>query len=129
VSPTAAELGRTLAAAGDVAGARSVLEDPASRSAEDLPWAAAALLGAEAAASLAEGDREAGLGKSLAALQRLSVEPVALNPRAAAVWWAGSLFGSAEVGGDEAIEDVRETLERNGWRQALREPVLLGSAG
>jgi hypothetical protein len=129
VSPTAAELGRSLAAGGDLAGARSILEDPASRSAEGLPWAAAALLGAEAATSLVEGDREAALGKSLAALERSSVEPVAPNPHAAALWWVGSLFGSEEVGGEAAVAAARETLERNGWRQALREPELVGSPG
>jgi tetratricopeptide (TPR) repeat protein len=128
VGPTAAELGRTLAAAGDVSGARSLLEDPASRSAEDQPWAAAALLGAEAATSLAEGDREAALGTSLAAVQRSSLEPIAANPRAAALWWVGSLFGSEAVGGDEAVLAARETLARNGWRQALREPQLVGAS-
>jgi tetratricopeptide (TPR) repeat protein len=122
VSPTAAELGRTLAAAGDVAGARSVLEDPLSRSAEDLPWAAAALLRAEAATSLAEGDRQAALGTSLEALRRSSVEPVAPNPHAAARWWVGSLFGSSEAGGEDVVSEAQGTLERNGWRQALREP-------
>jgi hypothetical protein len=129
VSPTAAELARVLAAAGDLAGARSVLEDPLSRSAEDLPWAGAALLGAEAATSLAEGDREAALGKSLAALQKLSAEPVAPNPRAAALWWVGSLFGSEAIGREDGVTEARDTLERNGWRQALREPELAGSAG
>ena len=129
VSPTAAELARVLVAAGDLAGARSVLEDPLSRSAEDLPWAGAALLGADAATSLAEGDGEAALGKSLAALQKLSAEPVASNPRAAALWWVGSLFGSEAIGREDGVTEARDTLERNGWRQALREPELVGSTG
>ena len=47
------------------------------------------------------------------------------NPYAAQVWWTGSLFGPAEAGGGEAVEEARETLERNGWRQALREPELV----
>jgi tetratricopeptide (TPR) repeat protein len=129
VSPTAAELGRTLAAAGDVAGARSVLEDPLSRSGEHLPWAAEALLRAEAATSLAEEDWQAALATSLAALERSSVEPVAPNPHAAARWWVGSLFGSSEAGGEDVVREARETLERNGWRQALREPDEAAPAG
>jgi hypothetical protein len=35
------------------------------------------------------------------------------------------LFGPEAAGGERAIEDARDTLERNGWRQALREPELV----
>jgi tetratricopeptide (TPR) repeat protein len=129
VGPTAAELARTLIAGGDLSGARSVLDDPHARTAEEQSWAATALLTAEAAAALAEDDREGALAKSLAALERSSRAPVAENPRAAAAWWTGSLFGSAAAGGDEAVEDARKRLDRNGWRQALREPELVGSTG
>jgi class 3 adenylate cyclase/tetratricopeptide (TPR) repeat protein len=129
VSPTAAELARTLTLAGDTAGARSVLEDPHSRTAEDQPGAATALLTAEAAVSLAEGDREAALAKSVAALQRSAKEPAAPNPHDAAVWWTGSLFGSSTVGGEDRLTLARGSLERNGWRQALRETELVGSTG
>jgi tetratricopeptide (TPR) repeat protein len=129
VGPTAAELARTLALGGDVAGARQILEDPQARSADEQPWAAAAILTAEAATSLVEGDQEAARGKSLAALERSSIEPVASNPRAAAVWWVASLFGAASVGGHDVAGDAQHALERNGWRQALREPELVGSTG
>jgi hypothetical protein len=54
---------------------------------------------------------------------------VAAKPHTADVWWTGSLFGAATVGGDEALVDARETLERNGWRQSLREPELVGPSG
>ena len=114
---------------GDVSGARSILEDPHARAAEDQPLTAVALLAAEAAASLTEGDREGALAKSIAALERAAEEPVAQNPRAAARWWTGSLFGPEAAGGDSALAGARETLGRNGWRQALREPELVGASG
>jgi class 3 adenylate cyclase/tetratricopeptide (TPR) repeat protein len=129
VGPAAAELARVLVLRGDVAGARTMLADPQTRTGDEQPWAARALLIAEAATSLTEGDREAARGSSLAALQRSSVEPVADNPYVAAVWWTGSLFGAAIVGGEETLAAARETLERNGWRQALLEPELVGSTG
>ena len=129
VGPAAAELARTLAMRGDVAGARSVLAEPQIRTGDHQPWSGAALLTAEAVTSLTEGDREAALGSSLAALERSSVEPVAPNPQAAAVWWTGSLFGAGAVGGDGALTTARDILERNGWRQALREPELVGPTG
>jgi tetratricopeptide (TPR) repeat protein len=129
IGPTAAELARTLTMGGDVSGARSVLEDPHARAAEDQPLTAVALLTAEAAAALTEGDREGALAKSIAALERAAEEPVAENPRAAARWWTGSLFGPEAAGGDRALAAARETLERNGWRQALREPELVGASG
>jgi MalT-like TPR region len=128
VTPTAAELARTLGLAGDLTAARAVLDDPFSRGAEQEPAAGTSLLLAEAAIALAEHDREVALAKSVAALERTSSDPIVPNERAAVVWWTGSLFGAEAVGGQEALGSARETLERNGWRQALGEPELL-SAG
>lgn len=128
VTPTAAELARTLGLAGDLTAARAVLDDPFSRVAEQEPAAGTSLLLAEAAIALAEHDREVALAKSIAALERTSSDPIVPNERAAVVWWTGSLFGAEAVGGQEALGNARETLERNGWRQALGEPELL-SAG
>jgi hypothetical protein len=90
---------------------------------------AVALLTAEAAASLREGDREGALAKSTAALERAAREPAAQNPGAATRWWTGSLFGPDAAGGEAILGAARETLERNGWRQALREPALVGASG
>ena len=126
VTPTAAELARTLGLAGDLTAARTVLDDPFSRMAEQEPAAGTSLLLAEAAIALAEHDREVALAKSIAALERTSSGPIVPNERAAVVWWTGSLFGAEAVGGQEALEGARDTLERNGWQQALREPELLG---
>ena len=130
VTWTAAELARTLAARGDTAGARGVLDDPLARLAEGEPGSATALLLAEAAVALAEGDRETALVKSQAAL-RLD-EPTAdllPNPHAATVWWTSSLFGADTAGGADAAAAARKTLSRNGWKQALREPELPSPTG
>jgi len=127
VTPTAAELARTLGMAGDLAAARAVLDDPFSRIAELEPGAGTSLLLAEAAVAFAEDDGEDALAKSLAALDRVSSDPVVPNPQAAVIWWTGSLFGAEAVGGEGVLVRARETLERNGWQQALREPELLVS--
>jgi tetratricopeptide (TPR) repeat protein len=127
VTPTAAELARTLGMAGDLAAARAVLDDPFSRIAEMEPGAGISLLLAQAAIAFADDDREGALAKSLAAQDRVSSDPVVPNPQAAVIWWTGSLFGTEVVGGEEALDHARETLERNGWQQALHEPELLGS--
>ncbi|MDP9184978.1 MAG: hypothetical protein M3O29_04840, partial [Actinomycetota bacterium] len=62
--------------------------------------------------------------RSLAALEAASKEPQLVNPHAAARWWVGSLFGPEAAGGQQAIDEAQELLERNAWRQALREPEL-----
>jgi len=125
VTWTASELARTLAAQGDVAGARAVLSDPLARTAEDEPTGAAALLMAEAVTAFAEDDRDGARRKSLAALAAEATAPILANPHAAAVWWVGALFGAKAAGGRSAVDEAREILERNGWRQALREPELV----
>ncbi len=126
VTWTAAELARTLAARGDTAAARGVLDDPLARIAEGEPGSATALLLAEAAVALTEGDRETALVKSRAAIEVEAVTGLE-NPQAAVSWWTGSLFGAEVVGGDRALSAARETLERNGWRQAIREPELVSA--
>jgi len=125
ISWTASELARTLALRGDVGGARDVLADPLARTAEGEPGGSLALLYAEAVTDLAEGDRPSARSRSLAVLEAASRSPQLSNAYAAAVWWAGSLFGPEAAGGAQMIEDARETLERNGWRLALREPELV----
>ena len=128
VTWTAAELARTLAAKGDVAGARAILDDPLARTGEGDPGGASALLVAEAVTAHAEGDLEGARRRSMEALAAESVPPVLANPRAAALWWVGSLFGPAAAGGERVVDDARELLEHNGWKQALREPELLADA-
>jgi hypothetical protein len=127
VTWTAAELARTLAARGDVAAARGVLGDPLAGIAEGEPGGESALAIAEAATALAEGDSPGARTRSLEALAAESEAPLVANPHAAVVWWVGSLFGSVAAGGQKSIDEARELLERNGWRQALLEPDLAPS--
>ena len=93
---------------------------PLARIAEGEPGGESALAIAEAATGLAEGDRTGARTRSLEALAAESGAPLVANPHAAAVWWVGALFGPEAAGGEEAIDEARELLERNGWRQALR---------
>ena len=49
---------------------------------------------------------------------------------AAQTWLLGSLFGADEVGGEDALEDARTTLESAHWLHAVNEPDLIrGVAG
>jgi hypothetical protein len=96
-----------------------------ARTAEGEPGGSLALLYAEAVIDLAEGDRPGARTRSLALLETASRPPSLPNPRAAAVWWTGSLFGPEAAGGQTLIDEARELLERNGWRQALRAPELV----
>jgi len=61
------------------------------------------------------------------ALTSATTPPIVPNPRAAAIWWVGSLFGPEAAGSQKAVAEARELLERNGWRQALLEPELIAS--
>jgi tetratricopeptide (TPR) repeat protein len=129
VTWTGAELARTLAATGDVAAARTVLEDPVLHLAAGEPGSVTALLTAEAALAIAEGEAETARVKATAAISAEGPPDVVPNAHAAIVWWAGSLFGPDLVGGDETLREAREQLQRNGWEQALEEPGLGGAPG
>jgi tetratricopeptide (TPR) repeat protein len=119
---TGSELARTLASRAETAAARTVLEDPVLRSVEGEPGSAAALLIAEAALALAESDDETARLKSGAAIRAEGSADLVPNPHAAVVWWTGRLFGAGSAGGDEALKDASDVLQRNGWLQALAEP-------
>ena len=119
---TAAELAKVQALRGDTAAARQVLSDPVARTAEGEPGSATALLIAETIVALVEGDTETALAKSLASIETELGPRGAPNALAAQVWWTGSRFGAEQVGGDAALAEARQRLERNGWRQALIEP-------
>jgi class 3 adenylate cyclase/tetratricopeptide (TPR) repeat protein len=121
---TAAELARTLTARGDTSAAVELLDDQTVRAADGEAGLATALLIAEATVALAEGDRDRARDRSIRALEaeRAFEAP---NPTAAIVWWVGSLFDSEDAGGVESLEEARQRLERNAWRQALEEPSLV----
>lgn len=120
-----AELARTLAIQGATAEARSVLEDAFARRADGEPGSMSALYLAEATVSWMEGDGLTSALKAQAAIVADTEPTLVPNLRAASIWWTGTLFGAEAVGGPGALEQAREWLERNGWRQALREPELV----
>ncbi|MGZ5293537.1 MAG: ATP-binding protein [Actinomycetota bacterium] len=122
VTWTAAELAKVQALRGDTGAARQVLSDPVARTAEGEPGSATALLIAEAIVALVEDDPETALAKSLASIEAERGPRGAPNALAAQMWWTGSRFGAEQVGGDGALAQARQRLERNGWRQALIEP-------
>ena len=119
---TASELARALSGRGETAAARSVLEDPAVRLADGEPGSAAALLTAEAALALAEGDERTARTKSVAAIAAEGGAEALPNRHAAAVWWTGRLFGADAVGGGRDLADARDSLQRNGWLLEIAEP-------
>jgi tetratricopeptide (TPR) repeat protein len=125
VTWTASELARLLVVAGDIAGARQVLEEPAARLSAAEPGSTTAFLFAEAAVALAEGEREVALGKALEGIDADRAQGGAEgvpNSIAARVWWVAMLFDEESVGGAEVVREARERLERHHWLQALHEP-------
>jgi class 3 adenylate cyclase/tetratricopeptide (TPR) repeat protein len=125
VSWTASELARVLIRKGDVSGARAVLDDRAARVSDREPGSAAARRAAEAALALAEGDRDAALATSTAALEGERGPLGTPTTEAALVWWTGTLFGPETVGGPAALDAARDRLEAHGRHQALLEPDLV----
>jgi class 3 adenylate cyclase/tetratricopeptide (TPR) repeat protein len=125
VTWTAWALARTLADVGELAAARQVVEETATYvrsgdNADTLGW----MLEAETAILLAEGDREAALEHACRALEGVRARGRAKEV-AAQVWLMAELFGPDAVGGGDAADEARATLERTHWTQALIEPELI----
>jgi tetratricopeptide (TPR) repeat protein len=125
VTWTAAELARTLAARGDPAAARGVLDDPVVRTAEGEPGTESALLAAECVVALAESDLPTARSKAAAAVEAERGPRGVPNAYAAHVWWAGTLFGPEIAGGADVVDQAERLLAQNGWHQALAEPDLV----
>jgi tetratricopeptide (TPR) repeat protein len=121
-----ARLAETVALRGDVAGASAILADPRARLAEGEPGGATSIALAESVTALVGGDAESAGAKAVAAVEA-AADPLLPNVYAAAVWFTGSVFSPDLVGGPEVVQGAREQLERNGWRQALREPEILAA--
>jgi tetratricopeptide (TPR) repeat protein len=124
ISWTAAELSWILVAQGNQEGARRIIDDAVDRASMDLPDVGTSLLVAQAVLALSNDDREAGLR-----LTRRSLDNERSvgwrNPVAAQTWLLGDLFGADEVGGEDALEDARATLEAAHWLHAVNEPDLI----
>jgi class 3 adenylate cyclase/tetratricopeptide (TPR) repeat protein len=125
VTWTAWALARSLSDAGEISAARQVVEETATYvrsgdAAETLGW----LLEAETAILLAEGDRDGALEHACRALEGVRARGRSKEV-AAQVWMIASIFGAEAVGGTDAVDEARATLERTHWEQALVEPDLL----
>lgn len=119
------ELVKTLLVRGDLAEARTVLQQSTAEMAEraflDSP------VFAEALVLLAEGSTEeaTALAVEVLAGERARGWP---NEVAARTWWTGELFGAEAAGGAGEVEAARERLEEVRWIQALREPESMKKA-
>jgi class 3 adenylate cyclase/predicted ATPase len=127
VTWTAWALARSLADAGELAAARHVVEETATYvragdAAGTLDW----MLEAETAIMLAEGDREGALEHACKALDGVR-ERGRPKEVAAQVWMIACLFGPEAVGGPQAAEEARATLEATHFEQALIEPQLVAA--
>jgi class 3 adenylate cyclase/tetratricopeptide (TPR) repeat protein len=120
---TATELAYVLMLRGDRQAAGRLLADPSIQPAETDAGSLAGLLRTEALLSLMEGDRGGALERARRSLQ-VDRAPVWRNSTAAGVWWVGRLFGAEAVGGEEALEEARRTLEAAQMLQSLAEPNL-----
>ena len=125
VAWTSSELMKVLVLRGDLAAARQITEDPASRLSEIEPASYTPLLVTEVVLALATGDMGAAREHALAAIALESGTREGWNVHAAQVWFAARLFGADIVGGDEIAEAARAQLEAHHWRQALAEPELV----
>jgi class 3 adenylate cyclase/tetratricopeptide (TPR) repeat protein len=129
VTWTAAELARILAMRGDSTSARQVLSDPSARLADGDPGSSTALLTAECVVALVEEDGPTARSKARSAIEAESGPGGVANMLAAQIWWSAHLFGADEAGGEEAVREARDLLERHHWHQALREPDLVPELG
>jgi tetratricopeptide (TPR) repeat protein len=124
---TASELATALVLQGDLEGAREVAEDPSLPETMDVAGDRTALLWARALIALAEGDQDAARRLGLEAYD-IEREKGPSTSLAISTWWTGQFFGPEAVGGEDALEDARQRLERTGYRRALEETEGLKSA-
>jgi hypothetical protein len=124
ISWTASSLARVLAATGETAAARQVIEEAAGVAMGEGDLQSDLLL-AESVVLLAERDREGALQRSTSALA-IERERGLGRAVAALEWWVGRLFGADVIGGQEHLDEVRGTLAEGHQEQALREPDLVG---
>ncbi|MEP6973143.1 MAG: AAA family ATPase [Actinomycetota bacterium] len=125
---TTTELIKVQVLRGDVASARQMAEDPASRLSELEAASSTPLLVAEAVLALMSGDRDKARERALAAIAGEARTREGWNPHLAQVWWTARIFGAEAVGGEAVAEDARARLDAHQWRQALAEPDLLMEA-
>jgi class 3 adenylate cyclase/tetratricopeptide (TPR) repeat protein len=127
VAWTASELATVLLMRGNLTEARELVEDPSLPPAYEGPGDRTAVLWARALVSMAQGDPEAARDLATEAFEIERKQGDSLS-RDLSTWWTGSFFGPDVVGGDGAMEEARERLERLGYRRAFIEPDQVRSA-
>jgi class 3 adenylate cyclase/tetratricopeptide (TPR) repeat protein len=127
VAWTASELATVLLMRGNLAEARELVEDPSLPPAYEGPGDRTAVLWARALVALAEGDQQAGRDLAAEALEIERKQGDSIS-RDLSTLWTGSFFGPDAVGGERAMDEARERLERLGYRRAFIEPDQVRSA-
>jgi tetratricopeptide (TPR) repeat protein len=121
---TASEHIRVVLSRGQVEGARRAFQELSEELASEEPGVTSYVQRLSALLALAEDDRDAALKYALEMLEIERSRPYR-NSVAAVVWWVAVVFGPEVVGGSEAAEEARRTLENAHWIEALREPELV----
>jgi tetratricopeptide (TPR) repeat protein len=118
---TVSELATILVLRGNLEEAREIVESPELAASMEPPGEGTALFWARTLIALASGDRDAARSS---ALQALEVDRRKGPSRSlwASTWWVGRFFGAEAVGGDDVLDEARQSLEEAGWRRALEEP-------
>jgi class 3 adenylate cyclase/tetratricopeptide (TPR) repeat protein len=124
VTWTASQFAIALVRAGELQGAREVLEETAAAVGSGGPGSVDWLLEAEVEILLAEGDRDGALEKAMELL-RLEREQESAKDIAARAWWIARVFGPDAVGGEEEMERARTLLEETHWQLALIAPDVV----
>ncbi len=127
VAWTASELATVLLMRNNLKEARELVEDPSLPAAYEGPGDRTAVLWARALVSLADGDQEAARDLATEAfdIERKQGDSIS---RDLSAWWTGTFFGADAAGGDRAMEEARDRLERIGYRRAFIEPDQVRSA-
>ena len=120
ISWTASELVRVLLLRGAREAARQLFDESSPILVTEEPGSRVTAAVTDSLLALAEGDRERAERIAVEVLQQGTVGW--RNVVAARVWWVGRLFGADPVGGTDAMEEARSTLEAAHWIAALREP-------
>jgi class 3 adenylate cyclase/tetratricopeptide (TPR) repeat protein len=124
---TAGQVVVALLARDDRRGARRLVEDPSIRGAPTDRGAEIELLTAKALVDLADGDRPRAEERLRRTLELIHQEGLS-NWVATRVVLVAALIGAEAVGGEPAIAEARETLEKASWLHALADADQLAAA-
>jgi class 3 adenylate cyclase/tetratricopeptide (TPR) repeat protein len=127
VAWTASELATVLLMRGNLTEARQLIEDPSLPPAYEGPGDRTAVLWARALVGVADGDEETARELATEALEIERKQGDSIS-RDLSTWWTGTFFGPDAVGGDGAMNEAQQRLERIGYRRAFVEPDQVRTA-